>query len=80
MDFHQSHWYVIEEQINLEWIVSLKQNVLSVDINLHHFFHIHIAQSREENIFEVKINIDWTIVALNNIHFVNVQRVQRNHT
>lgn len=41
--------------------------------------HIHTAKTVERNIFEIEINIDWTVAALNNINFIDKQRIDANH-
>lgn len=47
-------------------------------IHLHNFFHIHVAKAIERNIFEIEINVDWTIAALNNINLIDVQWIDAN--
>lgn len=47
--------------------------------NLHNFVYIEIAEAIEKNIFEIEIYIHWTIAALYNIDFVNMQWIDANH-
>lgn len=43
---------------------------------LHYFVDFQLAQTEQAHILEIQINVDRTVIALDNIHFVDVQRIQ----
>lgn len=47
--------------------------------HLHDFLHIQIAEAVEEDVFEIEIYVDRAITALDNIYFVDVQRINTDH-
>lgn len=47
--------------------------------NSHNSLHIQSAKAIEKNIFEIEINIHWTITALDDINLVYSQWIDRYH-
>lgn len=44
-------------------------------MNLHNFRRVQVAESEEAHIFKIQIDVHWTIVSLNDVHFGNIQRI-----
>lgn len=36
---------------------------------------MQVTESEEAHIFKIQIDVDWTIVSLNDVHFAHIQRI-----
>lgn len=43
--------------------------------HLHNVRRAQVAESVDADIFKIQIDIHWTVVSLNDVHFVHVQRI-----